>query len=78
MVGESTFERTDSKQKTTTMTTTTNDERFERNSTITVSDYERELVREAAKDLFGTDEVTYGTTLTRLVDEATDVPVEEN
>ena len=46
-----------------------------RDTTISISENERNMISEAAIDLFGTDEVPYAVTITRLIDDATDVEV---
>jgi len=40
-----------------------------RDNSIAISDQEREALREARQDIFGTDEVPYGVVIQTLVDE---------
>ena len=51
--------------------------KHERNTTICISEHERNMVNEAAIDLFGTDDVPYATTIVGLIDSATDVDVND-
>jgi hypothetical protein len=48
-----------------------------RDTSIALSAEERRLLRKAASEMFGTTDVTYGTTIQHLVREATDIDVEE-
>ena len=49
--------------------------KHERNTTICISEREREKINEAAIHLFNTSDVPYATTVMRLIDDATNVDV---
>lgn len=51
--------------------------KHERNTTITLSEYEREKINEAAVHMFNTSDIPYATTVMRLIDDATDVNVDD-
>lgn len=57
-------------------TESTDNDKTNRHTTITISRTERQLLDAAKQDLYQTTEVTHGAALQRLVDEATDVDVD--